>query len=271
MARINPDPYAGGQMFALVNQVTGLVDSDEKAMAMVRSLEEGGVAPDDIDVFVGEEGVRRLDLFGRAHGRLTRLLRRLEGAVGDERGAKRRIEEELARGGSLVCVRVHRKNGDEKPRAFRILEKWHGHELHYWGSWSFEDVALSGPCAFCTLPPERVVGENEHAVWILDANPVSPGHSLIIPKRHVESFFEATQAEREAIMAILVQAREHVIREHSPSGYNIGINEGIAAGQAVLHLHVHLIPRYIGDTQQPRGGIRWVIPEKANYSTRQTT
>ena len=64
------------------------------------------------------------------------------------------------------------------------------------------------------------------------------------------------------MMSILVEARERVLRDHSPSGYNIGINEGIAAGQAVLHLHVHLIPRYAGDSQQPRGGIRWVIPEK---------
>ena len=271
MARINPDPYAGGQMFALANQATGLVDTDEEARSMVRSLEEGGVAAEDIDVFVGEQGIKCLDLFGREHGTILRLLRRLEGAVGDERGAKRRIEESLARGGSLVCVKVHKGKLDEKPRAFRILEKFHGHELHFWGSWSFEDVALSGPCAFCTLPRERIVGENEHAVWILDANPVSPGHSLIIPKRHVESFFEATQPERDAMMSILVDARERVLRDHSPSGYNIGINEGIAAGQAVLHLHVHLIPRYAGDSQQPRGGIRWVIPEKANYWTRQTT
>jgi diadenosine tetraphosphate (Ap4A) HIT family hydrolase len=267
MARINPDS-SGGQVFALINQVTGLVDSEEEAMAMVRSLEEGGVATDDIDVFVGEQGARCLDLSGRKHGRIIRLLRRLEAAVGDEREPKRRIEEGLAKGGCLVSVKVHNRNGEEKPRAFRILEKFHGHEIHYWGSWSFEDVALSGPCVFCTLPTDRIVGENEHGMWILDANPVSRGHSLIIPKRHVESFFEATPAERDAMFALLDQAREHVCRDHAPSGYNIGINEGSAAGQAVPHLHVHLIPRYAGDSEQPRGGIRWVIPEKANYWSR---
>jgi len=268
MARINPDPYTGGHVFALANRVTGLVDNEEQAMAMVRSLEDGGVATDDIDVFVGEQGARRLDLFGREHGSILRLLRRLEGAVGDEREPKRRIEESLNRGGSLVCVKVHKKKGTEKPRAFRILEAQHGHEIHFWSAWSFEDVALSGPCVFCTLPTERIQGENEHGVWILDAHPVSPGHSLIIPKRHVESLFDATQSEREAMLALLAEAREYVIKDHSPSGYNIGINEGSAAGQAVPHLHVHLIPRYAGDTEQPRGGIRWVIPEKANYWSR---
>jgi diadenosine tetraphosphate (Ap4A) HIT family hydrolase len=258
-------------MFALVNKVTGLVDTEEEARAMVRALEEGGVATDDIDVFVGPEGARRLDLSGREHGKVIGLLRRIEAAVGDEREPRRRIEESLARGGSLVCVKIHKRKGDEKPRAFRILEKLHGHEIHYWGRWDFEDVALSGPCVFCTLPAERILGENEHVVWILDAHPVSPGHSLIIPKRHVESFFESTPEEREAIMALLDRAREYVIRDHAPSGYNIGINEGSAAGQAVPHLHVHLIPRYAGDTEQPRGGIRWVVPEKANYwSPRQT-
>ena len=79
MARMNPDPYAGGNVFALVNRVTGLVDTEEEAMATVRALEEGGVATDDIDVFVGEQGARNLDLSGREHGRVMRWLRQLEG------------------------------------------------------------------------------------------------------------------------------------------------------------------------------------------------
>lgn len=267
MARINPD-LSGGQVFALINQVTGLVDTEAEAMAMVRSLEDGGVATDDIDVFIGQQGARCLDLSGRKHGRIIRLLRRLEAAVGDEREPKRRIEEGLAAGGCLVCVKVHKKNGDEKPRAFRILEKLHGHEIHYWGSWSFEDLPLNGPCVFCDLPRERILGENEHVVWILDQHPVSEGHSLVIPKRHVESIFDATLVEREAMLALLDQVRVHVSRDHAPKGYNIGINEGSAAGQAILHLHVHLIPRYTDDGGYVKGGIRWVIPEKANYWSR---
>lgn len=263
MARINPDPYAGGQMFALVNRVTSLVDSEEEAMAMVRALEEGGIAMDDIDVFVGEQGARCLDLSGREHGRIIRLLRRLGAAVGDEREPNRRIDDCLRRGGSLVCVKVHK--GDEKPRAFRILEALHGYEIHYWGFWAFEDAQLSGPCAFCRLPAERILGENEHVVWISDAHPVTPGHSLIVLKRHVESIFDATPQEREATLSLLDRARDHVCRNHAPSGYNIGIDEGSAAGQALIHLHVHLIPRYPGDGGHTRGGIRWVVPAKANY------
>lgn len=265
MARINPDPYAGGHLFALVHRVTCLLDSEDEAMATVRALEGDGVATDDIDIFVGEQGARCLDLSGREHGRVIRLLRRLEAAMGDESLPNHRIDEALRRGATLLCVKVHNRKSDEKARAFRVLKALHGHEIHYWGPWSFEDVRESEPCVFCTLPTERILGENEHVVWILDAHPVSPGHSLIVPKRHIESFFAATPAEREAILSLLDRAQEHVCQSHAPSGYNIGINEGSAAGSSVPHLHVHLIPRFPGDSEDPRGGVRWVIPDKADY------
>jgi diadenosine tetraphosphate (Ap4A) HIT family hydrolase len=264
MPRINIDPYAGGHLFALVDRVTCLFDSEDAALATVRALEAEGVAPDDIEIFVGEHGARRLDLPGREHGRVIRLLRKLEAAVGGEREPYHRIDQALRQGATLLCVKVH-AGKSEKARALRVLQALHGHEIHYWGPWAFEDVASSQPCAFCTLRPDKILGENEHGVWILDANPVSPGHSLVIPKRHVESFFEATAAEREALLSLLDQAREHVCRTHTPSGYNIGINEGSAAGQTVSHLHVHLIPRFPGDTHDPRGGVRWVIPNRADY------
>jgi diadenosine tetraphosphate (Ap4A) HIT family hydrolase len=265
MARINPDPYARGHVFGLVNRVTGLVDSEDEAMATVRALEEGGVATDDIEIFVGEQGARRLDLSGREHGRFIRLLRKLEAAVGDESAPNHRIDEALRRGATLLSVKVHRKN-DEKARALRILQALHGYEIHYWGPWSFEDVKSLDPCPYCTFPAEKILGENEHVVWTLDAHPVSPGHSLIVPKRHVESFFETTPVEREAILSLLDRAREHVNRNQAPAGYNIGINDGSAAGQnPFLHLNVHLIPRFAGDCKDPRGGVRWVIPHKADY------
>lgn len=264
MARINTDPYAGGHLFALVDRVTCLLDSEDAAMATVRALEEEGVATDDIDIFVGEEGARRLDLSGREHGRVLRLLRRLEAAVGGESEPYHRIDEALRLGAALLCVKVHARQS-EKSRALRVLQALHGHEIHYWGPWAFEDVASSQPCAFCTIRAETILGENEYGVWILDAHPVSPGHSLIILRRHVESFFEATPAEREAMLSLLDRAREHVCLNHAPSGYNIGINEGSAAGQTVSHLHVHLIPRFPGDTRDPRGGVRWVIPNRADY------
>lgn len=123
-------------------------------------------------------------------------------------------------------------------------------------------------CPFCTLPSVRIADENELAVWLYDGFPVSPGHSLIIPKRHVGSFFDASHEERLAIFELLGKAQTVVEREFRPDGYNIGINDGHAAGQTVPHLHIHLIPRYTGDVADPRGGVRWVIPEKADYWTK---
>lgn len=120
-------------------------------------------------------------------------------------------------------------------------------------------------CPFCTLPAERIAEENPHAFWIYDGFPVSPGHSLIIPKRHVGSFFEATSEERLAMLELLDKAKVAVTEERSPDAFNIGINDGAAAGQTVPHLHLHLIPRYNGDVADARGGVRWVIPDKADY------
>lgn len=123
-------------------------------------------------------------------------------------------------------------------------------------------------CPFCSLPTSRVVDENDHAMLILDGFPVSPGHSLVIPKRHVGSFFETSEAERAALLSLLDGAKARAEQQYQPAGFNIGINDGAAAGQTVPHLHIHLIPRYAGDQADPRGGVRWVIPDKADYWTR---
>lgn len=125
----------------------------------------------------------------------------------------------------------------------------------------------AGPaaCPFCTLPPARLIATSAHAVVIRDGYPVSPGHTLVIPRRHVGSFFELSPDERDALLALLDQARTTLHAEYAPDGYNIGINDGPVAGQTVPHLHVHLIPRYRGDQPDPRGGVRWVFPEKAKY------
>jgi diadenosine tetraphosphate (Ap4A) HIT family hydrolase len=120
-------------------------------------------------------------------------------------------------------------------------------------------------CPFCSLPPERIVESNEHFWLVMDAFPVSPGHSLVISRRHVGSFFDLDPAERDAAMALLSKARQRVLDRHAPDGFNIGINDGPAAGQTVPHLHIHLIPRYAGDLEDPRGGVRWVIPDRADY------
>ena len=120
-------------------------------------------------------------------------------------------------------------------------------------------------CPFCRVDPERVLGENDLVMTIHDAFPVSRGHTLIIPRRHVASFFDTTPREKAAILQALQEAKEHLQNALHPDGYNIGINDGAAAGQTVRHLHVHLIPRYEGDAKDPRGGVRWIFPEKARY------
>ena len=122
-------------------------------------------------------------------------------------------------------------------------------------------------CPFCTLPASRIEADNEHAVLIRDAFPVSAGHSLVIPKRHIGSYFETTEAERRDMQALLEAAKTGIESELLPQGFNIGINDGAAAGQTVPHLHMHLIPRYVGDVADPRGGVRWVIADKADYWT----
>jgi diadenosine tetraphosphate (Ap4A) HIT family hydrolase len=122
-----------------------------------------------------------------------------------------------------------------------------------------------GTCPFCTLFASRIVAADALALVIRDGYPVSPGHTLVVPRRHIASIAHATRDEADAIWSLLADARRALDAELAPAGYNIGINDGVAAGQTVMHLHVHLIPRFHGDRADPRGGVRWVIPEKADY------
>jgi len=120
-------------------------------------------------------------------------------------------------------------------------------------------------CPFCSLPVARIVDNDTMAVAVHDAFPVAPGHTLVIPLRHVGSFFELHEAEQLAMLTLLNRARARVDSEFAPDGYTIGINDGRAAGQTVPHVHLHLIPRHTGDVPDPRGGVRWVIPDNAKY------
>jgi diadenosine tetraphosphate (Ap4A) HIT family hydrolase len=120
-------------------------------------------------------------------------------------------------------------------------------------------------CTFCNLSADRVILDHGLVLAIRDGYPVSPGHTLIVPKRHIGSFFETTYEERASILAALDQVKATLDSEFCPAGYNIGLNDGAAAGQTVAHLHVHLIPRYEGDQPDPRGGVRWIFPDKAKY------
>jgi diadenosine tetraphosphate (Ap4A) HIT family hydrolase len=120
-------------------------------------------------------------------------------------------------------------------------------------------------CPFCNPDPAKVLLANDQALAFLDGFPVTPGHSLIVPRRHIVSFFEATKQEQGALFDLVSHVRELLLAQHGPDAFNIGINDGPAAGQTVMHLHIHLIPRYAGDTEDPRGGVRWIMPEKAPY------
>ena len=121
------------------------------------------------------------------------------------------------------------------------------------------------PCPFCVLEPHRIVAEDELTVAYRGGFPVSLGHTVIIPRRHVATLFEATDIEQTALLNMLARAKEKLDALHQPDGYNIGINHGQAGGQSVPHLHIHLIPRYRGDKEDPRGGVRWILPDKAKY------
>ena len=121
------------------------------------------------------------------------------------------------------------------------------------------------PCPFCSFDQSSVLHENEYVYAISDGYPVTKGHALIIPKRHVDSFFDLTDEERHAASDAIFTVKQQLDACHVPDGYNIGINVGEAAGQTVHHVHIHLIPRYKDDMQDPRGGVRGVIPSKQKY------
>lgn len=121
-------------------------------------------------------------------------------------------------------------------------------------------------CPFCGLEGHRAVAENELATAFNDNYPVTEGHTLVIPKRHVSDYFDLHQPERNAIEALLHESRQGLLsKDKSISGFNIGMNVGKTGGQTVFHAHVHLIPRREGDTESPLGGVRGVIPSKQSY------
>jgi diadenosine tetraphosphate (Ap4A) HIT family hydrolase len=118
-------------------------------------------------------------------------------------------------------------------------------------------------CPFCNT--DQAVLSQPLAYALYDTHPASPGHLLILPRRHVADWFETTPQERQAILALADAGRDLLIQSYAPDGFNLGINVGEAAGQTVFHTHLHLIPRYRGDVANPRGGVRAVIPDKQQY------
>jgi diadenosine tetraphosphate (Ap4A) HIT family hydrolase len=122
---------------------------------------------------------------------------------------------------------------------------------------------MSSP--FLDKPESAWVTHNDLAFAILDGFPVTPGHTLIVPRRLVSSWFEATAEEHAALLDLVAVVKRRLDEERRPDGYNVGFNDGVSAGQTVMHLHLHVIPRYRGDVADPRGGVRHVIPGRGNY------
>lgn len=120
-------------------------------------------------------------------------------------------------------------------------------------------------CPFCSPPLERVFYEGRLVVGIWDGFPLSPGHALLVPRRHIATWFDASPEEQHQLAAAIATVRAAILERHVPDGFNVGMNLGESAGQTVPHLHVHVIPRYAGDVEDPRGGVRWVLPQRAAY------
>ena len=118
-------------------------------------------------------------------------------------------------------------------------------------------------CPFCD--PSLYESESALVFTKTDSFPVSEGHTLVIPKRHIESYFDVSNDERDELWEMVERVRTELAERHSPDGFNIGINVGVSAGQTVPHMHIHVIPRYTGDVPNPAGGVRGVIPHKQKY------
>ena len=124
----------------------------------------------------------------------------------------------------------------------------------------------NNPCIFCKIRKEELQFENQLAYSSIDSYPVSEFHSLIMPKRHVESYFELTSEEIQACNDLVLKTKEKILKKDSTvKGFNLGTNAGKVAGQSIMHCHIHLIPRRQGDVENPQGGVRSVISNKQHY------
>jgi len=124
---------------------------------------------------------------------------------------------------------------------------------------------MSAHCPFCSLPADRIWREDATTLAFHDGFPISPGHTLVIPRRHVVSAFDLESEELNHLWEQVRKVRQLLTEQFHPDAFNIGLNDGEAAGQTVMHAHIHVIPRFRGDVPDPRGGIRWIIADKAAY------
>jgi diadenosine tetraphosphate (Ap4A) HIT family hydrolase len=151
-----------------------------------------------------------------------------------------------------LCWKCNTNKGARDSTDFRQIRDLHQHR--------------ESGCVFCDIDSKRVVAENALAVAVRDAHPVTRLHTLLIPKRHTDTYFNLFSSERRAIEQLVDSQRAEIAgQDRAVGGFNIGINAGDVAGQTIMHCHVHLIPRRAGDVPSPRGGVRHVIPEKGSY------
>ena len=120
-------------------------------------------------------------------------------------------------------------------------------------------------CPFCQLDATRIWISNKCGMAFRDGFPISPGHTLIVPRQHVASFFDLPTGIQQSLWELVAIVRTSLTEEFHPDGFNVGLNDGKEAGQTIMHAHIHVIPRYKGDVGDPRGGIRWIISNKAAY------
>ena len=161
--------------------------------------------------------------------------------------------------------------GADSPENFQALcwlcntNKGAGDDADFRNTGTLHAQRQSG-CVFCEIAPERVIAENSLAFAIADGFPVTPSHTLVISRRHVADYFDLFTSEERALQQLLRQTRSAILQQDKTvSTFNVGVNVGTPAGQTISHCHVHLIPRREGDTPNPRGGVRAVIPGKAIY------
>jgi len=120
-------------------------------------------------------------------------------------------------------------------------------------------------CPFCEVRPEQIVAESLFGLALWDCHPVSRGHTLVVPREHVSSLWDLPDEVQADLWALVSRVRGTLLADLDPDAFNIGVNDGQAAGQTVGHAHLHVIPRFRGDVADPRGGVRWVLPERADY------
>jgi len=175
------------------------------------------------------------------------------------------VRRDVGRGG----FRTHKLHGVQTYQANVVLPYasiLHNDFCEVYAYRPLETLAGTPGCPFCRPIPRRTfLTESADAYAILDGYPVSKGHALVIPKRHTPSFFDLMADEQAACILVAARVRMLLTKRYAPDGFNVGLNDGAAAGQSVHHAHLHVLPRYTGDVPNPRGGVRNVIPGKGSY------